>query len=147
MTGSSSDRSTTRPPAPVDPTRCLHADGGRALAQLDLRADRLPLPGPAAVVTLASAAALAATTSTLTPEAVDVDRRPVTTQLSVNMFREADGGTLTAEAETIYRGRSTVIVDVTVRDAARGLVATLVFTQLAPRTPAGTHEAPARPGS
>jgi acyl-coenzyme A thioesterase PaaI-like protein len=129
---------------PVDPTRCLRADGGRALAQLELRAGRLPLPGPAAIVTLASAAVLAATTSALAPDAVDLDRRPVTTQVSVNLFRHADAGTLTAEAETIYRGRSTVIVDVKVRDEAHGLVATLVFTQLAPRDPAGAHAAPAR---
>lgn len=131
-------------PTADDGTRCLRADGGKAVAELDLASGIFPPAGPAAVVTLASTAALAATTSALAPGRLPADRRPLTTQLCVNLFRETRGGTLTAEAETIYRGRTTLIVDVKVRDDTDALVATLVFTQLAPRELDERFQAPAR---
>ena len=52
-------------------------------------------------------------------------------ELSVSLFRDAAAGVLTAEAETLFRGRSTVVVHVKVRDEQPGLVAALVVTQLA----------------
>jgi acyl-coenzyme A thioesterase PaaI-like protein len=121
-----------------DGTRLLRVQDGKALAQRTLHPGLSPGAAPGAIITLANAAAAAAGTSALTPVASPASGVvPVTMQLSVNLFREASRGILTAEAETIYRGRSTLIVDVKVRDEQRSLVATLVVTQLAPRSAAG----------
>ena len=60
---------------------------------------------------------------------------PLTIQLSVNLVGNAGQGTLTAEAEIIHRGRTTLVVEVKVRDQQGKLIATLVATQLAPTLP------------
>ncbi len=145
------------PGAPVlDKTaapRSLSAGAGKALARLPIDPAASPLGGPGAVVILAHAAATAAAASALADRADLAEAgagawrpewtpRPV--QLTVNLFRDAARGILTAEAETIYRGRSTLVVDVKVRDERPGLVAALVFTQLAPRSPALPQAASAR---
>ena len=54
-------------------------------------------------------------------------------------------GTLTAEAEIVHRGRTTLIVEVTVLDDECRLIARLVATQLAPAAPPATAS-PGRPG-
>lgn len=51
-------------------------------------------------------------------------------------------GTLTAEAEIVHRGPTTLVVEVTVLDDERRLIAKLVATQLAPPATAS----PGRPG-
>jgi uncharacterized protein (TIGR00369 family) len=121
-----------------DGTRLLRVRDGKALAQRNLHPGLSPWSAPGAIITLANVAAAAAGTSALSPTALPASGVvPLTVQLSVNLFREASRGTLTAEAETIYRGRSTLIVDVKIRDEQQSLVATLVVTQLAPRPAAG----------
>jgi hypothetical protein len=121
-----------------DGTRFLRVHDGKALAQRTLHPGLSPWSAPGAIITLANVAAAAAGTSALTPTAFPAPGVvPLTVQLSVNLFREASRGTLTAEAEIIYRGRSTLIVDVKVRDEQQSLVATLVVIQLAPRAAAG----------
>jgi len=60
---------------------------------------------------------------------------PLTLQLSVNLIRNTNRGTLTAEARIIHRGRTTLIVEVDVLDDRRRLIARLVATQLAPAAP------------
>ena len=57
---------------------------------------------------------------------------PLTLQLSVNLIRNTDRGVLTAEAEIVHRGRTTLIVDVRVTDDQGKLVAKLTATLLAP---------------
>src|SRR5262245_4494984 len=113
-----------------DGTRLLRAEGGKALLQRTLDPGLSPWAAPGAIITLGNAAAVAAGTSALDPPSSE--HLPLTTQVSVNLFREASRGTLTAEAATIYRGRSTLVVEVKVRDERQCLVATLVVTQLAP---------------
>jgi acyl-coenzyme A thioesterase PaaI-like protein len=49
----------------------------------------------------------------------------------VNLVRTTDRGTLTAEAEILHRGRTTIVVDVQVLDDQRRFVTKLVTTQLA----------------
>ncbi len=70
---------------------------------------------------------------------------PLTLQLSVNLIRNTKRGTLTAEAEIVHRGRTILIVEVTVLDDERRLIARLVATQLAPAAPPATAS-PGRPG-
>src|SRR5438128_633324 len=60
---------------------------------------------------------------------------PLTLQLSVNLIRNTDRGTLTAEAHIVHRGRTTLVVEVEVFDDRRRLIAKLAATQLAPAAP------------
>jgi len=60
---------------------------------------------------------------------------PLTLQLSVNLIRNTDRGTLTAEAHIVHRGRTTLVVEVKVFDDRRRLIAKLAATQLAPAAP------------
>ena len=53
----------------------------------------------------------------------------------------AKRGTLTAEAEIVHRGHTTLAVEVTVLDDERRLLARLVATQLAPAAPPATASA------
>ena len=64
---------------------------------------------------------------------------------SVNLIRNASHGTLTAEAQIVHRGRTTLVVEVSVFDWQRRLIAKLVVTQLAPAAPPATAPA-GRPG-
>jgi len=130
----------------VDSTLVLEVGGGRARARLWMPAALPPLAASGAVIAVANAAALAAGTSALQhPDVVAADPLLQPVQLSVNLFRAARPGALTADAETIFHGRSTLIVDVKVRDEHASLVATLVITQLAPRAGAARLDgAPAR---
>lgn len=57
---------------------------------------------------------------------------PLTLQLSVNLIRNTNRGTLTAEARIVHRGRTTIVVEVKVRDQEGKLIASLVATQLVP---------------
>ena len=66
---------------------------------------------------------------------------PLTLQLSVNLIRNANRGTLVAEAEIVHRGRTTLVVDVRVSDERGRLIARLTATLLAPATPAATASA------
>jgi len=73
------------------------------------------------------------------------DRFPLTLQLSVNLIRNTSRGTLTAEAQIVHRGRTTLVVEVSVLDEQRRLIAKLVATQLTPAAPPATTPA-GRPG-
>ncbi|OLB00932.1 MAG: hypothetical protein AUG87_09845 [Candidatus Rokubacteria bacterium 13_1_20CM_4_70_14] len=73
------------------------------------------------------------------------DLFPLTLQLSVNLIRNASHGTLTAEAQIVHRGRTTLVVEVSVFDWQRRLIVKLVVTQLAPAAPPATAPA-GRPG-
>jgi acyl-coenzyme A thioesterase PaaI-like protein len=122
--------------------RLVRAHAGRACAQLDVEPEGHPAGATAeAVIAVGSAAALAAGASALASAGEPLARaRPRILELSANLFREESRGRLTAEAELTHRGRTTLIVDVRVRDEREKLVAALVVTELAasraPRTPA-----------
>jgi acyl-coenzyme A thioesterase PaaI-like protein len=112
----------------------LQARDGKAQARRTLHPGLSPWAAPGAIVGLANAAAAAAGASALGPKKAPASELvPLTVQLSVNLFREASRGTLTAAAETIYRGQRSLIVEVKVHDEQQSLVATLVVTQLVPR--------------
>jgi acyl-coenzyme A thioesterase PaaI-like protein len=65
---------------------------------------------------------------------------PLTPQLSVNLIRNANRGTLVAGAEIVHRGRTTLVVDVRVSDEHRRLIK-LTATLLAPAAPVATASA------
>jgi hypothetical protein len=112
--------------------RSVEASDGKALARLRFASLRAPLGSDTAVIMLGKAAAIAAASTAPGQADLELDRAPRALELSVNLFRNAAAGVLTAEAETRFRGRSTVVVDVKVRDEHPGLVAALVVTQLTP---------------
>lgn len=118
-------------------TRFLTAGKGRAVAQVDFKPELTQLTGrfhAGAIVALADETATAAAMWETNPTAeFRPDLFPLSLQLSVNLIRNTNRGTLTAEAEVTHRGRTILVVDVQVFDDERALVAKLVATLLAPR--------------
>ena len=119
-------------------TRFISAGEGRALAELRFKPELTQLTGrfhAGAIIAFADETATAASmwetnpTGELKPELF-----PLTIQLSVNLVGNAGQGTLTAEAEIIHRGRTTLVVQVKVKDDRGKLIATLIATQIAPTT-------------
>jgi 1,4-dihydroxy-2-naphthoyl-CoA hydrolase len=123
-------------------TRFLSAGQGRAVAQLDFKAGLTQLTGlfhAGAIIALADETATAAAmwetnpTGEFRPELF-----PLTLQMSANLIRNTNRGTLVAEAEVVHRGRTTLVVDVRVSDDRHRLIAKFVATLLAPALPAVT---------
>lgn len=118
-------------------TRFLSAGEGRAVAELDFKPELTQLTGlfhAGAIIAFADETATAASLWELNPtEEFTPELFPLTLQLSVNLIRNTNRGTLRAEAQIIHRGRTTLVVEVKVRDDQGKLIATLVATQLAPR--------------
>jgi uncharacterized protein (TIGR00369 family) len=117
-------------------TRFVSAGQGRAVAELDFKPSLSQLTGrfhAGAIVALADEAATAAAMWEINPTGVlRPELFPLTLQLSVNLIRNTSTGTLRAEAEVVHRGRTTMVIEVKVRDDQGKLVASLVATQLAP---------------
>lgn len=120
-------------------TRFLSVGEGRAVARLDFKRELTQLTGrfhAGAIVAFADETATAAAMWATNPSAeLRPERFPLTLQLSVNLIGNADRGSLTAEAEIVHRGRSTLVIEVKVVDDRQRLIAKLVATQLAPIAP------------
>lgn len=117
-------------------TRFLSAGAGHAVAQLDFKPSLAQLTGAfhaGAIVAFADETATAAAMWETNPSGeFRPELFPLTLQLSVNLIRNTNRGTLTAEAEIVHRGRTTIVVEVQVFDEGRRLIAKLVATLLAP---------------
>jgi 1,4-dihydroxy-2-naphthoyl-CoA hydrolase len=118
-------------------TRFVTAGDGRARAELDFRSSLTQLTGvfhAGAIIAFADETATAAAmwetnpTGEFRPELF-----PLTVQLSVNLLRNTDHGTLTADARIVHRGRTMFVIDVEVTDTDGRVIARLVATQLVPR--------------
>ena len=114
----------------------LFAGEGKARSQLAFKPPLTQLTGlfhAGAIIALADETATAAAmwetnpTGEFRPELF-----PLTLQLSVNLIRNTNKGVLTAEAEIVHRGRTTLVVDVRVIDEKEKLVAKVTATLLAP---------------
>jgi uncharacterized protein (TIGR00369 family) len=117
-------------------TRFVTAGQGRAVAQLDFKPELTQLTGmfhAGAIISLADETATTAAmwetnpTGEFRPELF-----PLTLQLSVNLIRNTDRGTLTAEAQVVHRGRTTLVIEVRVTDDRARLLAVVVATLVAP---------------
>ncbi len=128
-------------------TRFVSVGEGRAVARLDWKRELTQLTGrfhAGAIVAFADETATAAAMWATNPSAeLRPELFPLTLQLSANLLRNTDRGSLTAEAEIVHRGRNTLVVEVKVVDDRQRLIAKLVATQLAPAAPPAT--APAAP--
>jgi uncharacterized protein (TIGR00369 family) len=126
-------------------TRFLTAGKGRAVAQLDFRPELSQLTGlfhAGAIIALADETATAAALGETNPTAdFRSETFPLSLQLSVNLIRNTNRGTLTAEAEIVHRGRTTLVIDVRVSDDEQRLVAKLTATLLTPASPAAPTSA------
>jgi len=120
-------------------TRFVSVGSGRAVAQLDFKPALAQLTGrfhAGAIVALADETATCASMWETNPSGeLRTELFPLTLQLSVNIIRNAGSGTLTAEANIIHRGRTTLVEDVEVFDDQRRLIAKLAATQLVPAAP------------
>jgi 1,4-dihydroxy-2-naphthoyl-CoA hydrolase len=119
-------------------TRFVSVGSGRAVAQLDYKPTLSQLTGrfhAGAIVALAETATCAAMWEINPSGELRPELFPLTLQLSTNIIRNSDRGTLTAEAQIVHRGRTTLVVDVEVFDDQRRLIAKLTATQLAPAAP------------
>lgn len=127
-------------------TRFISAGQGRAVSQLDFKPELTQLTGlfhAGAIIALADETATAAAMWETNPTGEFLPERfPLTLQLSVNLIRNTNRGTLTAEAEIVHRGRTTLVIEVKVTDDQARLIAVLVATLLAPtpRPPSAAEE-------
>ena len=130
-------------------TRFVSAGQGRAVAHLDFKPALTQLTGlfhAGAIIALADETATAAAMWELNPSGeFRPELFPLTLQMSANLIRNTNRGTLVAEAEIVHRGRTTMVVDVRVSDDQHRLLAKFVATLLAPAPPAVTAPAD-RPG-
>jgi uncharacterized protein (TIGR00369 family) len=60
---------------------------------------------------------------------------PLSIQVSTNLIRNTDRGALTADAELVHRGKSTIVADVRVTDDQSRLIAKATVTLLVPKPP------------
>src|SRR5712691_8658781 len=111
-------------------TRFVSVGEGRAVARLDWKRELTQLTGrfhAGAIIAFADETATAAAMWETNPSAeLRPELFPLTLQLSVNLIRNTDRGTLTAEALIVHRGQTTLVIDVVVVDERKRLIAKLV---------------------
>ncbi len=116
-------------------TRFVEVSAERAVLQLDFKPELTQMTGlfhAGAIIGLADEACTALASAHAMQTGWDPARFPLTIQLSANLIRNAGRGTLVAEALPIHKGRTTVVVQSTVKDEAGRLLATVTATQLVP---------------
>lgn len=117
-------------------TRFITAGQGRAVACLDFKPELTQPTGifhAGAIIALADETATAAALWETNPTGeFKPEYFPLTIQLSANLIRNTNRGSLTAEAQVIHRGRTTLVVEVKVTDDQARLIAMLVATLLVP---------------
>lgn len=121
----------------------LHAGEGRARGRVEFKPHLRQLTGlfHAGVImgladTTATAAAMWETDS---DPALDGNFRPelfpLSIQVSTNLICNTGSGALTADAELVHRGKSTIVADVRVTDDKSRLIAKVTVTLLVPKRP------------
>ncbi len=117
-------------------TRFVQVSADRAVLELDFKPELTQMTGlfhAGAIISLADEACTAlASAHAMKDGGWDPGKFPLTVQLSANLIRNADRGTLIAEALPIHKGRTTVVVQSTVKDERGRLLATVTATQIVP---------------
>ena len=114
--------------------RLLEVTSERAVAEMPFTPQLQQLTGvfhAGALITLADTTATFASmywsSGTLDDSAAQF---PFTIQLSTNLIRNTDHGTVRAEAIPVHRGRTTMVVETRVSDAAKRLLMVVTTTHL-----------------
>lgn len=114
--------------------RVVEVSAERTVAELDFRSEIQQLTGvfhAGAILALADSTATHASMRVVDPDGnVPAERFPLTVQLSANLLRNTGEGTITAEARPIHRGRTMIVVETIVRDAAGRQLAVITTTHL-----------------
>jgi uncharacterized protein (TIGR00369 family) len=112
----------------------LEVNDKHALAEMEFRPEVQQLTGlfhTGALLTLADSTATAACIHAVDPSgAWDPARFPLAVQLSANLIRNTNAGKVTAEARLVHRGRTTMVVETTVRDEQGRLLVLVTTTHL-----------------
>ncbi len=114
--------------------RLVEATPERTVAELDFRPEVQQLTGlfhAGAILSLADTTATYCSLRVVDPEGNPPPGRfPLAVQVSANLVRNTSEGTITAEARPLHRGRTMIVMETRVRDAADRLLATVTSTHL-----------------
>jgi 1,4-dihydroxy-2-naphthoyl-CoA hydrolase len=117
-------------------TRFVEVSPERAVVELHFKPDLTQMTGlfhAGAIISLADEACTAvASAHAMRDGDWDPQKFPLTVQLSANLIRNTGRGMLVAEALPIHKGRTTVVVQSTVKDEQGRLLATVTATQIVP---------------
>jgi uncharacterized protein (TIGR00369 family) len=117
-------------------TRFVDVSGERAVLELRFKPELTQLTGlfhAGAIISLADEACTSlAAAHAMGEGGWDPARFPLTVQLSANLIRNTNRGKITAEAIPIHKGRTTVVVQSTVKDEEGRLLAVVTATQIVP---------------
>ena len=123
-------------------TRFVEVSAERAVAELAFRPDLAQLTGlfhGGVILSLADETATACSVANVMPDGTwDPAKFPLTIQLSANLIRNTNTGKLIAEAVPLHRGRTSMVVQTTVRDE-QGRVMALVTATLLVLDRSSTH--------
>jgi uncharacterized protein (TIGR00369 family) len=118
----------------------LHAGEGRARGRVEFKPHLRQLTGlfhAGVIMGLVDTTATAAAMWEVNPDGeFRPELFPLSIQVSANLIRNTDHGALTADAELVHRGKSTIVADVRVTDDQSRLIAKATVTLLAPKPPA-----------
>ena len=114
--------------------RVIEASAERTVAELDFRPEVQQPTGlfhAGAILALADTTATRGSMHIVDPSGdVPAERFPLAVQLSANLIRNVGEGTITAEARPIHRGRTMIVMETRVRDAAGRELAAVTTTHL-----------------
>jgi uncharacterized protein (TIGR00369 family) len=115
-------------------TRFLEVSAEHAVAELAFRPDLAQLTGVfhgGVILSLADETATACSLATVMPAGGwDPDKFPLTIQLSANLMRNTNTGKLIAEAVPLHKGRTSMVMQTTVRDEQGRTIAVVTVTLL-----------------
>lgn len=114
--------------------RFLEVSADRAVAEMPFRQDLSQLTGlfhGGVILSLADETATACALATVMPDGDwDPGQFPLTIQLNANLIRNTNTGKLVAEAIPLHRGRTTMVLQTTVRDDRDRVMAIVTATLL-----------------
>jgi uncharacterized protein (TIGR00369 family) len=115
-------------------TRFVEVSAERAVAELAFRPELAQLTGlfhGGVILSLADETATACSIANVMPDGTwDPAKFPLTIQLSANLIRNTNTGKLIAEAVPLHRGRTSMVVQTTVRDEQGRVMALVTATLL-----------------
>jgi 1,4-dihydroxy-2-naphthoyl-CoA hydrolase len=115
-------------------THFVEVSAERAIAELAFRPDLAQLTGlfhGGVIVSLADEAATACGLAAVMPDGTwDPGKFPLTIQLSANLIRNTNTGKLIAEAVPLHRGRTSLVMQTTVRNEQGRVMAVVTATLL-----------------